>query len=343
MQYCASIEASNNGFINFFLNDNGKEQLKNSLKLKDSTNDQSSENTSSSNSERFIGIRAQPAHNLSISMRPAGFDPEAYQLYRKYQIAVHKESPDEITEKSYTDFLVNSPMSIEKTGLECKSFPMEDEIPGLEGLSSMIFTGFGGYGSYHVHYRLDGKLFMVGVIDLLPNCLSSVYLYYDPDMMFLKPGVYSALAEILYVKLLSKRLPNLHYYYMGYYIYTCKKMRYKAGYKPSELLCPVTYKFVPIDQCMEAVKRDNDHEKVKPEQRKLRLAPDDVPAEVDVSNLNDILCIVDRNLVTFGFICQNFHVPNSEIENLKTFKRLVGPSVCSQMARILDLDSLALS
>lgn len=32
--------------------------------------------------------------------------------------------------------------------------------------------------------------------------------------------------------------PSLRYYYMGYYIHTCPKMRYKADYTPSELLCP---------------------------------------------------------------------------------------------------------
>ena len=32
--------------------------------------------------------------------------------------------------------------------------------------------------------------------------------------------------------------PLLTHYYMGYYIHTCHKMRYKAGYRPSELLCP---------------------------------------------------------------------------------------------------------
>lgn len=31
----------------------------------------------------------------------------------------------------------------------------------------------------------------------------------------MSPGVYSALAEILYVKNVSKFMPDLHYYYMG--------------------------------------------------------------------------------------------------------------------------------
>ncbi len=35
-------------------------------------------------------------------------------------------------------------------------------------------------GGFHQQYLLDGKIFCVGVVDLLPNCLSSVYLFYDP-------------------------------------------------------------------------------------------------------------------------------------------------------------------
>ena len=35
------------------------------------------------------------------------------------------------------------------------------------------------YGSYHQLYRLDGVLVAMGVIDILPNCVSSVYFMYE--------------------------------------------------------------------------------------------------------------------------------------------------------------------
>ena len=54
--------------------------------------------------------------------------------------------------------------------------------------------GFGaGFGSFHQQYWLDGKLIAVGVIDILPKCVSSVYLYYDPDYSYMSLGTYSAL------------------------------------------------------------------------------------------------------------------------------------------------------
>ncbi|KAA0178439.1 hypothetical protein FNF27_00288 [Cafeteria roenbergensis] len=102
----------------------------------------------------------------------------------------------------------------------------------------------GGYGSYHHKYYLDDQLVAVGVVDVLPNCLSSVYVFYDPDMPRLQLGRYTALREIQWVQAAHARLPRLRYYYMGYYVHSCQKMRYKADYKPSELLCPVTGRWV---------------------------------------------------------------------------------------------------
>lgn len=44
--------------------------------------------------------------------------------------------------------------------------------------------------------------------------------------------------------------PNLKYYYMGFYIHSCPKMRYKAKFQPSYLLCPLRYTWHAIDECI---------------------------------------------------------------------------------------------
>jgi arginine-tRNA-protein transferase len=33
---------------------------------------------------------------------------------------------------------------------------------------------------------------------------------------------------------------------MGFYIHNCEKMKYKAEYSPSELLCPTTLEWYPL-------------------------------------------------------------------------------------------------
>ncbi len=96
------------------------------------------------------------------------------------------------------------------------------------------------YGSYHQQYIInDEYLIAVGVVDILPHCLSSVYSFYDPNLSsVLNLGKLTALYEIEWVKNARLLRPELKHYVLGYYIHSCQKMRYKAEYKPSELLCP---------------------------------------------------------------------------------------------------------
>lgn len=97
-------------------------------------------------------------------------------------------------------------------------------------------------GSYHQCYRLDGKLVAVGVLDLLPHAVSSVYLFYDPEYSEWDWGKISALQEIaLTIE------GGYQYYYMGYYIHTCQKMRYKGRYGPGSVLDPARLEWHPFD------------------------------------------------------------------------------------------------
>ena len=108
------------------------------------------------------------------------------------------------------------------------------------------------HGTYHQQYRINGVLIAVGVVDVLPNCLSSVYAFYDPELSrHLELGKYTALREIEWVKRASIHRPGLAYYYLGFYIPSCAKMSYKAEYKPSELLCPATARWVDFEAAKE--------------------------------------------------------------------------------------------
>ncbi|XP_071375734.1 arginyl-tRNA--protein transferase 1 isoform X1 [Centroberyx affinis] len=149
-------------------------------------------------------------------------------LYARYQMTVHGDAPSECNESEFRRFLCDSP-------LEAESSPDGPEM---------------GYGSFHQQYWLDGRIVAVGVIDILPTCVSSVYLYYHPDFASLSLGSYSALREIAFTRQLQKQSSKLSYYYLGFYIHSCPKMRYKGQYQPSDLLCPETYVWVPIERCI---------------------------------------------------------------------------------------------
>ena len=89
----------------------------------------------------------------------------------------------------------------------------------------------------------------MGVLDILPHCVSSVYLYYDPHFAFLSPGTLTSLLEICLVRKLAKTYPSITNYYLGFYIHNCVKMKYKGRYAPSSLLCPEVFTWHPLASC----------------------------------------------------------------------------------------------
>lgn len=107
-----------------------------------------------------------------------------------------------------------------------------------------------GYGSFHLHYKIDNVLVAVGVVDILPLCLSSVYLFYNPHLPRLELGKLTALYEIQWVQQVSKFAPRLSYWYAGLYVHKCPKMLYKRQFEPSELLCPISRKWTYITKAV---------------------------------------------------------------------------------------------
>lgn len=79
-------------------------------------------------------------------------------------------------------------------------------------------------------FRLAGQLLAIAVTDLLPNGLSAVYTFYDPDEQQRSLGRFAILWQIAE----TKRL-NLESLYLGYWIKNCRKMNYKTQYRPIEL------------------------------------------------------------------------------------------------------------
>ena len=77
--------------------------------------------------------------------------------------------------------------------------------------------------------------------------MSSVYYFYDPAYLDYNIGTVGALIEIEWIKRMSRYFPEFKYYYMGYYIQNTPKMVYKGEYEPSELLCPITFSWVELN------------------------------------------------------------------------------------------------
>ncbi|EMD96300.1 hypothetical protein COCC4DRAFT_184710 [Bipolaris maydis ATCC 48331] len=163
----------------------------------------------------------EPAHRFEVTLEPAVFTAEKYDLFKNYQQTVHKEPPSQISQSGFRRFLCDS--------------PLQQTSRTINGKEQLL-------GSFHQCYRLNGRLIAMGVLDLLPHCVSGVYMLYHSDFAEWQFGKLSALREAALAL-----EGGYEYYYMGYYIHTCTKMKYKGDYKPQHVLDPESYEWHPLD------------------------------------------------------------------------------------------------
>ncbi|KAJ2854130.1 Arginyl-tRNA--protein transferase 1, partial [Coemansia asiatica] len=165
---------------------------------------------------------------LKIVIESTGYSDEKYRVFEKYQRTIHN---DDTTPERFSSFLCMSPLVHHHCGQDLLS--QQEISQDAEHLRTLLPHGL---GSYHMCYYIDGALVAVGVIDVLPRCISSVYLFYDPDYSDLSLGSFSALREIALVRQLHRYIPSIEYYYPGYYVPGCSKMTYKSRWRPAEML-----------------------------------------------------------------------------------------------------------
>ncbi|PBL02526.1 hypothetical protein ARMGADRAFT_981223 [Armillaria gallica] len=172
-------------------------------------------------------------HKFEVILESSSYTAEKFALYDKYQSDIHYD-PDN-SSMGFRRFLVNSPLRGEP--IPYTTTPAPPHLPPQ-------------YGSYHQLYRLDGQLIAMAVLDILPHCVSSVYFMYDKTWEKFSLGKVSALREIsLAREIHDAGVSSMNYLYLGYYIHSCQKMRYKGQYSPSFLVDPETYEWYPLEQC----------------------------------------------------------------------------------------------
>ena len=149
---------------------------------------------------RFVPNRGQRRvrarnQDLKIIRRDPVFSPEHFDLYLRYQSSRHAGGGmDDPNPEKYLHFLVHS----------------------------HVDTVF-------YEMRAGERLLCVAVVDHLPDALSAVYTFFDPDEKARGLGVYSVLWEIDHARAL-----NLNWLYLGYWIKDNRKMAYKSKYRPLE-------------------------------------------------------------------------------------------------------------
>jgi leucyl-tRNA---protein transferase len=76
-----------------------------------------------------------------------------------------------------------------------------------------------------------GKLVGVGLFDETPRTLSAAFFFYDPAYKRLSPGTANVVALVA-----DARGSGRSHVYLGFRVAGCASLRYKAGFRPHELL-----------------------------------------------------------------------------------------------------------
>jgi len=140
--------------------------------------------------------RALARHaNLVAVQAPLAFNEEHYTLYQRYQAQRHTGGGmDRDNRDQYSHFLLQTHVD-----------------------------------SRLIEFREDGILRMASIVDMLPDGMSSVYTFYDPELARASLGTYAILWQLQQCRELA-----LPYLYLGYWIRGSRKMAYKANFRPLE-------------------------------------------------------------------------------------------------------------
>lgn len=180
--------------------------------------------------------------SLQTVLTPAVATKETFELYKRYQVAVHKDKPEKVTMRGFQRFLCNSPLLVSAWRNLC---PPRTSLISLRNRRSSMTrgliprdyqrpTGHTTFVRFHRRplrcyaftttrhpltspvYKVDSHLVGISVIDILPSCVSSVYFIWDPDWAWASLGKLSALREVgLVSEMARKGAKGMRWLYMG--------------------------------------------------------------------------------------------------------------------------------
>lgn len=143
-------------------------------------------------------------HSVIVQQKPAQLTTTILQLYKNYIASRHQNGgmyPG--TADQFNSFLI----------------------------SSWGKTSFLEFWLPQATLEDDDTLLAVAVTDQIDDALLAIYTFFDPEQSWRNLGTFSILQQIIRAKALG-----LDYVYLGYWIDQCDKMRYKADYRPHQLL-----------------------------------------------------------------------------------------------------------
>ena len=126
---------------------------------------------------------------------------------------------------------------------------------------------------------------------------------------------------------LGQLLPSLKYYYMGFYVHSCPKMRYKAQMQPSHLLSPSLLSWHPLDACLPLL----DASKYSTFETVEAVSASPMTPAIEVGKVK---LLVNGRLVSWAEEGEGHPVP----DRLTVYLRLVGQQLGERMALCWESD-----
>ena len=138
--------------------------------------------------------------DVSVEVRPATATSEQYNLFQRYVETRHAGGG--MTQMSFVDYEY-----------------MVEDTP----VQSVLVE-------YRLRSHPDRPLIAVALTDVMPDGLSMVYSFYDPDLAHRSLGTFLILDHIAQVCSAA-----LDYVYLGYWVAESPKMAYKAQFRPLQV------------------------------------------------------------------------------------------------------------
>lgn len=138
--------------------------------------------------------------DLSIEVRSATATSEQYDLFKRYLESRHSDGG--MTQMSAVDYEY-----------------MVEDTP----VQSIVIE-------YRLRDHPDQPLVAVALTDVMPDGLSMVYSFYDPELAHRSLGTFLILDHIAQV-----RAADLDYVYLGYWVKESPKMNYKSQFRPLQV------------------------------------------------------------------------------------------------------------
>jgi len=160
--------------------------------------------------------------DLRIDISTPELTEEKFAIYQRYVLARHEKENTNKNADGPTAQGLEPNSQIQSSASETEAAALEDFLY-RSPVDTLEFT-----------YRDPaGRLLAVGICDVCPLSLSSVYFYFDPDYSSRGLGNFGALTELDFAA-----RHNIPHWYLGYWVRGCAAMEYKANFHPHEFLHP---------------------------------------------------------------------------------------------------------